>query len=173
CDAWVVGALSPRAYAAAILETLDFLAENPHPLPLAGSGLSRVHLLKRRFMRIMHRRTPKELSRGAWAVLAGVAPMLFLGAVLAPPDARKPARPLPPPPGRAVPAAATEPTVFSGPPTNLLGGAREIFSVAVSPDGRLLATGGGHWDRPGDVKVWDLARRVELASYPEPLGVAS
>jgi beta-lactamase regulating signal transducer with metallopeptidase domain len=61
CDAWVVGEVPARSYAAAILRTLDFLAEPP-ALPAIASGLGRVAALKRRLTRILCDRTPKRLS---------------------------------------------------------------------------------------------------------------
>lgn len=71
CDAWVVEMLSPRAYAGAILETVDFLAGAPALLPVAASGLGRVETLKRRLLAIMDRQYGKGLSwLGRFALLA-------------------------------------------------------------------------------------------------------
>jgi WD40 repeat protein len=33
----------------------------------------------------------------------------------------------------------------------------DVWAVAFSPDGKTLATGDGDWDRPGSVKLWDVA----------------
>jgi WD40 repeat protein len=46
-----------------------------------------------------------------------------------------------------------------------------IVSVAISPDGRLLATGGGQRSDqsegpPGEVKVWEFASGKELFDFP-------
>jgi RNA polymerase sigma factor (sigma-70 family) len=49
----------------------------------------------------------------------------------------------------------------------------DVWSVAVSPDGKLLAAGAGWWDRPGEVGVWDLATRQPLRRFAEDRGVAS
>jgi RNA polymerase sigma factor (sigma-70 family) len=54
----------------------------------------------------------------------------------------------------------------------LTGHVLPILSVAFSPDGKLIASGSGKWagiadlpDRPGEVKLWDVAERKELASF--------
>lgn len=64
CDAWVVSLLpnSAKAYALALVETLDFLSETPANLPLVASGLGRVRLLKRRVTMILQGRTPRALT---------------------------------------------------------------------------------------------------------------
>ncbi len=36
-----------------------------------------------------------------------------------------------------------------------------VLSVAVSPDGRTLAAGGGGWHQPGRVELWDSSRWAE------------
>jgi RNA polymerase sigma factor (sigma-70 family) len=52
----------------------------------------------------------------------------------------------------------------------LEGHALPVLCVAFSSDGKLLASGSGKWgdpdiaDQPGEVKLWDVARRKELAS---------
>jgi hypothetical protein len=80
CDAWVVWALpdSPRAYATALVETLDFLSEARLVLPPAASGVGQFHLLRRRLTMIMRGTTPRALTG------AGLLALLGLGALLLP-----------------------------------------------------------------------------------------
>jgi beta-lactamase regulating signal transducer with metallopeptidase domain len=73
CDAWVVWALpsAARAYATALVETVDFLSEARPVLPPTASGFGQVRLLKRRLTMIMQGRTPRALSPvGTFSVLA-------------------------------------------------------------------------------------------------------
>jgi DNA-directed RNA polymerase subunit RPC12/RpoP len=49
----------------------------------------------------------------------------------------------------------------------------DTFSVAISKDGQIVAGGGGMWDRPGEIGVWNLATRKPLQRFSEDLGVAS
>jgi hypothetical protein len=44
-----------------------------------------------------------------------------------------------------------------------------ITRVAVSPDGRLLASGNSEGGK-GTVKIWDLQTGTELRELPEPVG---
>jgi beta-lactamase regulating signal transducer with metallopeptidase domain len=80
CDAWVVATLpgAGRAYASALLDTLDYLSAAPPAVPLLASGLGQVSDLKRRLTMIMRGTTPRALGwRGALTVLT-------LGALLLP-----------------------------------------------------------------------------------------
>jgi beta-lactamase regulating signal transducer with metallopeptidase domain len=80
CDAWVVSVLpeSARAYAIALVETVDFLSEAGAALPLGASGIGEVQDLKRRLTMIMRGSTPRALT---WGGLLAVA---ALGLVLLP-----------------------------------------------------------------------------------------
>lgn len=89
CDAWVLWAVpgSARAYALALVETVDFLAEARPRLPALASGFGHVSLLRRRLTMIMRGNTPRALGAlGAIAVLAVAAlalPLLPARAVVA------------------------------------------------------------------------------------------
>ncbi len=80
CDAWVVWIFpqAARAYATALLETVDFLSEAQLALPPVASGFGQVHVLRRRLIMIMRGTTPRALNWG------GLLAVLGLGAVLLP-----------------------------------------------------------------------------------------
>jgi beta-lactamase regulating signal transducer with metallopeptidase domain len=80
CDAWVVWALphAAKAYAVALVETLDFLAEARPALPVAASGLGNLSSLRRRLTMIMRGNTPRALTR------AGLLAVLGMGILLLP-----------------------------------------------------------------------------------------
>jgi beta-lactamase regulating signal transducer with metallopeptidase domain len=84
CDAWVVAALPARAYAGAILETIDFLAESRARVPFAASGLGRLACLKKRLTLIMERNTPKKLSLVGQLVVLAVIVLLPMVPTVAP-----------------------------------------------------------------------------------------
>jgi beta-lactamase regulating signal transducer with metallopeptidase domain len=79
CDAWVVWALprSARAYALALVETLDFLSEARPPLPAAASGVGHVHDLRRRLTMIMRGTTPRRLSWAGFLTVLGAGALLL------------------------------------------------------------------------------------------------
>jgi beta-lactamase regulating signal transducer with metallopeptidase domain len=95
CDAWVLWALPKckRAYAHALLSTMDFLSQSPAParLPVAASGMGEVHQLRRRLLMIKRGETPKALSRGGlfgfWSAAALLLP-LAPSFAQAPPDSK-------------------------------------------------------------------------------------
>ncbi len=79
CDAWVVWALpdSPRAYATALVETLDFLSGACPALPPAASGVGPLHLLRRRLTMIMRGSTPRTLTGAGFLALFGLGVVLL------------------------------------------------------------------------------------------------
>jgi len=75
CDAWVVEQFpqSPRRYAEALLDTIDFLCEQKRALPPLASGLGQAPFLRRRLTQIMQGATlPPIQTTTRWA-LAGLA----------------------------------------------------------------------------------------------------
>lgn len=82
CDAWVVWALASRgeprcvrtrvrAYALALLHTVDFFSHARPTLPAPASGVGQVPHLRRRLTMIMNANTPRSLSvAGRFAVLS-------------------------------------------------------------------------------------------------------
>ncbi len=75
CDAWVLGAYPDRSrsYASALLETVDFLAESRHHLPVAASGFGQVNVLRSRFEMILTNTLPRRLSWPMRLALLAVA----------------------------------------------------------------------------------------------------
>jgi beta-lactamase regulating signal transducer with metallopeptidase domain len=80
CDAWVVWALpgAARAYATALVDTVDFLSEARPALPPLASGIGHFHILRRRLTMIMRGTNPQTLT------FAGFLAVLALGVVLLP-----------------------------------------------------------------------------------------
>ncbi len=79
CDAWVVWALpdSPRAYATALVETLDFLSGATPILPPVASGIGPLPLLRRRLTMIMRGTTPRTLTGAGFLGLVGLGVVLL------------------------------------------------------------------------------------------------
>jgi beta-lactamase regulating signal transducer with metallopeptidase domain len=79
CDAWVVWALpqAGKAYASALVETLDFLSGSQAALPPVASGVGQLDLLRRRLTMIMRGTTPRKLG-GLWLMaVVGLAALLL------------------------------------------------------------------------------------------------
>ena len=50
----------------------------------------------------------------------------------------------------------------------------DVWSIAVSPNGKVVAAGAGWWDQqPGEIGIWDLATGQPLRRYPESRGIGS
>jgi beta-lactamase regulating signal transducer with metallopeptidase domain len=79
CDAWVIWTLpaAAKAYAKALLQTVDFLDARP-ALPPVASGIGHVHLLKRRLTMIVRQPFCPQLP---WPVTLGV---VLLGSLVLP-----------------------------------------------------------------------------------------
>jgi beta-lactamase regulating signal transducer with metallopeptidase domain len=79
CDAWVVWALpgSGPTYAAALVETVAFLAQSRAALPVAASGAGQVRTLKWRLTMILRNRPPRSLSAPGLLALVGLAALVL------------------------------------------------------------------------------------------------
>ncbi|HEV3082468.1 MAG TPA: M56 family metallopeptidase [Gemmataceae bacterium] len=82
CDAWVVWMLpaAAKAYAKALLQTVDFLDARP-ALPPTASGLGHLYFLKRRLTMIVHERLSPRLP---WPIQVGTILMGLLVLPIAP-----------------------------------------------------------------------------------------
>jgi WD40 repeat protein len=49
----------------------------------------------------------------------------------------------------------------------------DVWSVAISKDGKFVAGGAGQWDEPGEIGVWDFKSRKPLQRFAETRGIAS
>jgi WD40 repeat protein len=49
----------------------------------------------------------------------------------------------------------------------------DVWSIAITSDGKTIAAGGGLWDSPGEIGIWDLATKKPLQRFAEDLGVGS
>ncbi len=81
CDAWVVQQFpqSPRCYAEALLDTIDFLCEHRRALPPLASGLGQAPFLRRRLMQIMQGATLPPIDRSTrWTLVAAAVCLLPL-----------------------------------------------------------------------------------------------
>jgi WD40 repeat protein/beta-lactamase regulating signal transducer with metallopeptidase domain len=196
CDAWVVATLPEgnHAYATALLDTLDFLAE-ADAAPVLASGMGAVGAVKRRLLLILDGRTPKALPRAgrvavvlAALVLLPVAPKLARLAAATPgdPAAREatapgqagnaeakqtasavaPAQPAPPP---ANPRGET--LMFDTASTLIRPRGVTMWAVAVSPDGKTIATGHGEYSTKGEVRIWDRESGKVTHTIPYEKGV--
>jgi hypothetical protein len=111
CDGWVLATLpaARRAYADALVDTLDFLAATRPALPPLASGFGPVHELRRRLHMILKARPAFRPGRAGAAVALGLGLFLPLSVANSQdrekgppprPKAERPEPPPPPPPGR-------------------------------------------------------------------------
>ncbi len=79
CDAWVVQKFreTPRRYAEALLDTIDFLCESRELLPPVASGLGQAPFLRRRLAKILEGRTSPVASRRVRGAVAAAAIVLL------------------------------------------------------------------------------------------------
>ncbi len=79
CDAWVISEFpkTPRQYAEALLDTIDFLCETRYTLPPIASGFGQSQFLRRRLIMIMRGTAPKTLSHRCRCVVALVTALLL------------------------------------------------------------------------------------------------
>src|SRR5262249_2326949 len=139
-------------------------------------GLSAAWMLRQRLTLIMTRQTPKRLG------LAGQVAVFVLAAGLLPlmPTLVRPSRGAAPPPEKKQKQQDArneeeqpEPSEFGPEGLSLTGADHEVFSVDVSRDGRWVASGGGGYTQPGEVRVFSLPARRLVRVFPERRGVVS
>jgi WD40 repeat protein/serine/threonine protein kinase len=49
----------------------------------------------------------------------------------------------------------------------------DVWSVTASRDGKIVVAGGGMWEQPGEIGIWDLATFKPLQRFAEERGIAS
>jgi WD40 repeat protein/beta-lactamase regulating signal transducer with metallopeptidase domain len=188
CDARVVHAMPGlgTAYAGALVETVDFLSEQPRAsFPPAASGLGRVKHLKRRLTMIVRGTTPPGLSwLGKLMVFALVLALPLTPGRARPADEQeeavedvaKPEAAAPAAKPKATPVAAPvadepeEPGRYQNTSRVLQGvGGGQVWQAAISPDGKTLAVvAGGTGDNEGTLTLYDLPGGAERACLTEP-----
>jgi WD40 repeat protein/beta-lactamase regulating signal transducer with metallopeptidase domain len=163
CDARAKDATSPRVYASAILEAVEFLSEARPRVPVLASALAGVQSLKGRLTLILTADLPGRLAGPTRMALVALATaVLPLLPTLVQAEKIEPKAP-----------AVEEPRSFSMTAINLLSPPNEVFTVAFSRDGKRVAAGLGGYDRPGAVELFDVASRKLLWRAHEPRGVAA
>ncbi len=200
CDGWVMRWFPAKAmaYAESMMKTIDFLSEGGRPVGAFANGFGEMNSLKRRLQTVLEDRTSYRLAMpmrlaGCLAAVSILlfSPILVLGqrtqdrastdgtsqepsllqtirAVVSGPDS-----------GTPQPGATAAPRVdttagtfrFDQRPLDLLFVHLPVKGVAVSPDGKLLATASGISRTAGELAVWDLATRALLFSSKRPYGV--
>ncbi len=79
CDAWVVGQFpnTPKLYAEALLDTIDYLCERRPALPPVACGLGQAHFLRHRLTKIMRGAAPKAMTPRVRVALMLTAALLL------------------------------------------------------------------------------------------------
>jgi beta-lactamase regulating signal transducer with metallopeptidase domain len=79
CDAWVMWLLpqAGRAYATALVETLDFLAQARPSLPPAASGIGQFTLMRKRLTLILSGTPPRSLPVAGLLAVGGLGLLLL------------------------------------------------------------------------------------------------
>jgi WD40 repeat protein/beta-lactamase regulating signal transducer with metallopeptidase domain len=177
CDAWVVRAFPglARAYARALVATVDFLAGHRPALPPVASGIGELQHLKRRLRLIVSGTTPPTLSFAGRALLVLALCLLPLvpTIVAQQPPAADPAE-QPPPPVPEV--AADEPLLFQN-GTQLRNNSGDTWVAAFAPDGKTVAAGYGVRAEnngppgPGALVLWDVESGKARATLKEKFAV--
>ncbi len=162
CDAWAAQTVSARVYAAAILETVDFLANDRPRVPSVACPLEAAKALRQRLLLIMTQQTPCALSgpmrMAVLALFTCVAPLL---PVLASADKM----PVETPSVEKLADPRERMTQDPNPAST--------SSVAFSPDGKHIAAGSGGFGGTGELDVWDVPSRKLIWQFPEALGIRS
>lgn len=197
CDSWVVSEMpeNRETYATALVQAIGFVGGARTCSPPMTSGIDSFASTKRRITMIMRWEHHKGLPRfGRLVLVIAAAVFLPLLPVLGQGDngsaesvdstssaARDatsaetgPGGEQPDEAGSArVPAPLEEPTKFSDTPTLLSYDPQEIRRLAFSPDGKLLASAHGRWDKPGCFRLWDLAEAEAIVEFPRRKGMCS
>lgn len=187
CDACVVAQFpsTPRRYAEALLETVDFLSDTRLVMPPVASGIGQVPFLRRRLTLIMRRAVPKSISRTGRAAVLLVSALLPLRPILTESAVVEPMHALP----RAVEMILTpshalefdartvvaridtvpvnlslpEPVLAARPQPPLPGSPAPLWAIARSPDGRYLIT--PRADRGLFLEETATERRIDLSEH--------
>jgi beta-lactamase regulating signal transducer with metallopeptidase domain len=155
CDAWVIEQFpdTPRWYAEALLETIDFLSEAALVLPPAAAGAGHVPFLRQRLIAIMRGVAPQKMTLRTWSavLLVALASLPWHPGLTTARD-------------REVAAAdsATEATTDAGPEIDPAALAAKLDEIAKTMDGEL--------NRAAQALAAPVANDVEWATAHSPGG---
>ncbi len=148
CDECVV-ALEPaaaRAYAAALLTTIDFLSASQPPIPLGAHGFSQTYQLQRRLEMIL---APRMVTRAGWpmrALLVALAIAVLpvsMNVLHAEPDAQGEAAPADQTAPSSAPATSAAPAASPIRPRSAVPATAPSIEVQMDRLGKLLEDLGG------------------------------